>query len=126
MLSQHLCNANNLSSFFQALITFTSYLYSRVCDTPVKFAGKLTFNLNAGFIRWETIVSDDLSIVLCSGFGDPGSVWFTEVNIEKASSNTVAIIPLKPIHQCPGCVSKYLHAIELDGCKINKKTFVFV
>lgn len=65
----------------------------------MKFAGETAFYLSGGFITRETIVSDNTPVVLSSGLGDPVSVWLAEVNVEKASPNSEAIIPLKSVHQ---------------------------
>lgn len=59
----------------------------------------MAFDLSGGFITGETIVTDHMSVVLSRGLGRPGSVWVTEVNVEKTSPNSIAIIPLKSIHQ---------------------------
>lgn len=65
----------------------------------MKVTGKTTFDLCRAFISGETVVSDDVSVVLSRGFRGPASVWLAEVNVEKASSDSIAIIPLKSIHQ---------------------------
>ena len=64
----------------------------------MKFAGKLAFELYGCFITWETIVRDNMLVVLSGGLRDPGSVWLVKVDIEKTSSDTVSIIPFKTIH----------------------------
>lgn len=61
--------------------------------------GETAFDLSGGFISGETIVSDDVSVVLSRGFGGPASVRLIEVNVEKASSDFIAFVPLKSIHQ---------------------------
>ncbi len=83
----------------------------------MKFTGETAFDLSGGFIIWEPIVSDNTPVVLSSGLGGPGPVWFAEVNVEKASPDSKAIIPLKSIHQRPGRVAKYLHTIKFNSCK---------
>lgn len=65
----------------------------------MKFTGETAFHLSGAFISRETIVSNNMPIVLSSGLGGPGSVWVAEVNVEKASPNSEAIIPLKSIYQ---------------------------
>lgn len=64
----------------------------------MKFAGEIAFHLLRGFITWEAIIVNYLSVVLSGALGAPSSVWMAEVHIKKASSNTIPIIPLKSIH----------------------------
>lgn len=44
-------------------------------------------------------MSDDVSVVLSRGFSGPASVRLTEVNVEKASPDSIAIVPLESINQ---------------------------
>lgn len=47
----------------------------------------------------ETIGGNNMLVVLSTGLGGPGSVWMAEVDVEKASPDSEAIIPLKSVHQ---------------------------
>lgn len=61
--------------------------------------GETAFDLSRGFISGETVVSDEVFVVLSRGLGGPASVWLIEVNVEKASSDFIAFVPLVSIHQ---------------------------
>lgn len=98
-----------------------SYLQGRVSNAPVKLTGEMAFELSGGFISGETIVSNHTPVVLSSGLGGPGSVKLTEVDVEKASPNSVAIIPLKSINQRPDRVAKHTHTIKPDSCNRKSK-----
>lgn len=64
----------------------------------MEFAWEMTFDLSGSVNTRETILGYDMPVVLSRSLGGPGFVWLAEVNIEEASSSTVAIIPLKSIH----------------------------
>ena len=69
-------------------------------ETPQwKSQGETPSDLLGASITGETVVADQMSVILRGGFGDPGPVGLTEVDVEKASSQTVAVAPFKPVHQ---------------------------
>ena len=91
------------------------YLQSGVGDAPVKVTGETPCDLLGAFVAGETVVTDQVSVVLRGGLGDPGPVGLTEVDVEQASSQTVAVVPLEAVHQRPGGVAEHLHAVNPDG-----------
>lgn len=64
----------------------------------MKLAGETAFNLAGGVIGGETVVSDNIPVVLSRGLWAPGSVCLAKVDIEKASTHVEAVSPLKSIH----------------------------
>ena len=65
----------------------------------MEVTGKPPCDLLGAFIVGEAVVTDHASVVLRGGLGDPGPVGLTEVDVEQASSQTVAVVPLEAVHQ---------------------------
>lgn len=93
-----------------------TYLVRCCGRTPDKIFAELPIDWL--LIVWcrETIVFDHAMIEMSRVLGCPGSIWVAEVHVVQSKPDSVALAPLKGIHERRGYVSFHIYTIKIICC----------